>query len=118
MKNYYDLFVDLSLQQCMKADYQNKRKVKSHNAAFKKLQKLQIKMKRRNCIEILDLLLLHEDERVRINAASLCLQIGILVDKAIRVLEQIAKSSEDATLSFSATMLLKSCRNNQYHAIK
>lgn len=118
MKNYYDLFVDLSLQQCTKDDYQNKLKVKSHNVAIKKLQKLQGEMKKMNCIEVLDLLLLHEDDRVKINAASLCLQMGVFVDKAIRILEQIIKLSNDSTLSFSATILLKSYQNDQNHFLK
>ena len=44
MKDYYNLFVELSLQQCTKNDYVNKLKVKKHNAASKKLNKLQDEM--------------------------------------------------------------------------
>ena len=33
MKNYYNLFVKLSLQQCAESDYADKAKVRRHNAA-------------------------------------------------------------------------------------
>ena len=37
MKDYYNEFVKLSLQQCNKNDYANKLKVINHNVASKKL---------------------------------------------------------------------------------
>ena len=51
MKDYYNLFVELSLQQCAQSDYANKPKVKKHNVASKKLKKLQDEMKQ-NASEI------------------------------------------------------------------
>ena len=45
MKDYYNLFAELALLQCTEKDYTDKRKVKSSNAAFKKLDKLQEEMK-------------------------------------------------------------------------
>ena len=44
MKDYYNSFVDLSLQQCLKTDYVDKQKVKKHNAACYKLKKLKDEM--------------------------------------------------------------------------
>ena len=45
MKDYYNLFIQLSLQQCLKNDYSDKEKVKKHNKATKKLQLIQKEMK-------------------------------------------------------------------------
>ena len=72
---------ELSLQQCTKNDYANKLKVKKHNTAYKKLKLLQDEMKQIDNEEMLHLLLNHEDDRVKINAASFCLQICVLVEK-------------------------------------
>ena len=57
MKDYYKLFVELSLQQCTKNDYANKLKVKTHNTAYKKLRLLQDEMKQIDNEEMLHLLL-------------------------------------------------------------
>ena len=46
MKNYYNLFVELSLQQCTKSDYLDKAKVKVHNKASKKLKNYKLKSKK------------------------------------------------------------------------
>ena len=64
-------------------------------------------MKKIDCIEILSMLLSYEDDRVKINAASLCLQMNVLVDKAIFALKNIIDSSDDSTMCFSAKMILK-----------
>lgn len=45
MKDYYKLFVELSLQQCTKDNYANKLMVKKHNAVSKRLDRLQDEMK-------------------------------------------------------------------------
>ena len=107
MENYYNQFVKLSLQQCSKDDYADKSKVKTHNVASKQLQKLQDEMKKHDCTAILCKLLSHEDERVQINAASLCLQIGVFIEKANCVLKNIMDSSDDSTIRFSAKMILQ-----------
>lgn len=106
MKDYYDIFVKLSLQQCTKNDYADKLKIKAHNAALKKMQHLKNEMVKFDCTEILGRLLTFEDDRVKINAASLCLQRGILVDKAVLVLKNIVDSSDDLTMCFSAKIML------------
>ena len=107
MKEYYNLFVKLSLQQCTKNDYTNKLRVKKHNESAKKLKKLCDEMMQNISEDILYALLNHEDDRVKINASSLCLQTGILIDQAILILKKIIAESDDSTICFSAKMLLK-----------
>lgn len=82
------MFVELSLQQCTKNDYANRLKVRAHNAAAKELRQLQAEMKQNNSEEILCRLLDHKDNRVKVNAASLCLQMNILVDQVVLVLKK------------------------------
>lgn len=107
MKEYYDLFVKLSLQQCTKDDYADKIKVKSHNVASDKLIELQNEMSQDNNEELLLMLLNHEDDRVKVNAASFCLQFKILVEQAILTLKKVIDDSDDSTICFSAKMLLQ-----------
>lgn len=108
MKDYYELFVQLSLQQCVKNDYGNKEKVKAHNVASKKLQKLQKEMKQIDCSDLLGALLDYEDDRVKVNAAFLCLQMNVHREKVRQTLNEIVNSSEDSTMVFSARMALQS----------
>ncbi|MBQ7761528.1 MAG: DUF2019 domain-containing protein [Clostridia bacterium] len=112
MKDYYNLFVELSLQQCTKNDYANKLKVKKHNEASKKLNKLQNEMNQNPSEDILYMLLNHEDDRVKVNAASFCLQMEILVKQAIFVLKRIIDISDDSTICFSAKMLLQKAEDS------
>ena len=107
IKDYYDLFVKLSLQQCTENDYADKAKVRRHNAAFKKLYKLQDETKRNMSEEALLILLNHEDDRVKVNAASFCLQWGILVGQSVQTLKKAADTSGDRTIRLSAEMLLQ-----------
>ena len=108
MKDFYNLFIKLSLQQCTKNDYSDKLRVKEHNAVSKKLQQLQSEMMKIDCTEVLSMLLSYEDDRVKINAASLCLQMNVLIDKAVLTLKNIIDSSDDETICFSAKMILQS----------
>ena len=64
-------------------------------------------MAENDCEDILSMLLIHKDNRVRINAASLCLQINVLVQKAVLTLSNIVNTSDDSTICFSAKMLLQ-----------
>lgn len=105
MKEYYNLFVELSLKQCTKQDYADKQKVKRHNAAIRELALLEAEMKRNNCTDILGQLLCHEDDRVKINAASLCLQTGVLIKEAKQTLNYIINFSTDSTIRFCAEMV-------------
>lgn len=104
---YYDLFIKLSLQLCTKEDYIDKRKVKQHNVAMKKLEHLRKEIKQQNNYEALNSLLKHKDERVRLNAASWCVKEGVFVDQAVSVLELIMNDCTDETFSFTAEILLK-----------
>ena len=105
MKDYYDLFVELSLQQCTKSDYANKLKVQKHNAASKKLNKLQDEMMQNISNDTLCALLNHEDD-----AASFCLKSEVLVEQSILTLKKIIADSNDSTICFSAKMLLQKYR--------
>lgn len=107
MKDFINSFVELSLQQCTKNDYADKLKVKKHNTASKKLKKLQDEMKQSVSEDILHVLLNHEDDRVKVNAASFCLQSEILIDQAVFTLKRIIDVSDDSTICFSAKMLLQ-----------
>lgn len=106
MKDFYKLFIKYSIQQCRKDDYDKGKKIKANNVASKKLHQLKLEMIETNCTEMLCELLKHEDERVRINAASLCLQKRVIVEEAIVVLKNVIETSDDSTFVFSAKMLL------------
>lgn len=103
MKDYYNRFVELSLQQCTKADYQDMQKVKANNAASISLRRMQSEIPP----ETLTMLLMHDDVRVRINAAAMCLQSDVSVPQAVRTLKEIVSSADDPTFCFSAKMLLE-----------
>ena len=107
MKDYYNSFVELSLQQCAKNDYANKEKVRKHNVASKKLLVLQEEMKKNADEEVLYALLGHEDDRVKLNAASFCLLLGLLIEPSVLTLKKLANDSDDSTICFSAKMLLE-----------
>ena len=111
MKDYYNLFIELSLQQCTKNDYADKLKVKLHNTVSKKIIRLKNEMKQFDSKEVLCMLLDYEDDRVKLNAASLCLEMNILREQAVAVLEKIIDLSKDSTICFSAKMLLQSANN-------
>ena len=111
MKDYYNLFAELTLLQCTEIDYTDKRKVKSSNAAFIKLDKLQEEMKQNVSDDVWRSLLCHKDDRVKVNAASFCLRSGILVECAVLTLKRVIDDSDDSTMRFSAKMLLKNCQS-------
>lgn len=74
--NYYLMITELSKIQLTQDDYGDKKKVKLSNRASKTLQGIEKEMRkdlsrdktRGECIDILDRLLDHEDDRVKINA--------------------------------------------------
>lgn len=101
------MFVALFLRQCTRDDYSAKNKVNEHNEASEKLIKLQNEMRHNVSEDILKKLLAHSDERVRINSASLCLQINVLPADAVKILSDIAADSEDPTFRLSALMMLR-----------
>ena len=107
MCEYYNSFVELSLQQCLKNDYADSEKIRRHNAASKNLLALQEEMKKNADEKVLYALLTHEDDRVKINAASFCLLLGLLIEPSVLTLKKLANDSGDSTICFSAKMLLE-----------
>ena len=109
MKNYYNLFIKYSNQLCSKDDYINKQKVKIHNKAMKNLIQIQREITNdiKNGAVVLIKLLEHDNEKVRLNAAAQCLQIGIQQEKAIEVLKKIENNSTDKLCQLDARMILK-----------
>ena len=106
MNDNYKLFIELSLQQCTQNDYADKVKVRVHNEASKKLYKLKSKIKENCDSEMLRMLLNHEDERVIINAASLCLEMCVYSEEAVKILKDVIAFSKDSTLAFAAKNIL------------
>jgi len=66
-----------------------------------------VKMKQNVGEDTLYVLLNHEDDRVKINAASFCLQSQILAAQSVLTLKKIMNTSDDAAIRFSAKMLLQ-----------
>ena len=60
-------------------------------------------MKQNVSEDILYALLNHEDDRVKVNAASFSLQSEILFDQAVLTLKKIIDVSDDSTICFSAS---------------
>jgi hypothetical protein len=56
---------------------------------------------------MLTTLLQHEDERVRIGAATMCFKEQLLVEAAKSVLMEILQNTKDKTFSFNAKLLLE-----------
>lgn len=118
MKDYCSMFVDLCLKQCTEDDYDDRSKVKIHNAAYKQLWKLQNEMKQIDCTEMLTTLLEHEDERVKIGAATMCFKEQILVETAKSVLMEILQNTKDKTFAFNAKLLLEQAPQCAFNAKK
>ena len=105
-KDYYNLFVNLCLKTCLEDDYGDKSKVRANNRAVNKLLKLQEEMKEMDCSEILDNLLIHDDDRVRIYAGTFGVDYPSHREKSIIVINDVAKNFHDKMLSFDAYMVL------------
>ena len=104
---YFNLFIQLSLEQCTKDEYTDRKKVRRHNHAMKKMEKLQNEMAKLGCCNMLCTLLCHQDDRVKINAASMCLKLNIFTNEAMSTLKDIIEVSDDPTTCLSAKMLLQ-----------
>lgn len=105
-KDYYNLFIDLCLKRCLDDDYEDKSRVRANNRAMDKLLKLQKEMKETDCSKILDRLLLHDDDRVRLSAGTFGVDFPSHREKSIIVINDVAKNSKDKMLSFDAYMVL------------
>lgn len=100
--------MELCLQTMCKEDYGDKQKRQRHNRAVSRLETLK---KQRSCQDAPQLLemLNHEDSRIRIYAASACMELDILPKETVDVLRAVIVNEKDTTLKFSASMLLKQC---------
>lgn len=107
MKEKIDLFIELSLQQCKNEDYGNSKSVKIHNEAVEKLSKLKTQINITESKEEFKTLLLHNDSRVKINAAQFCFDQQILIYNAKNALQEVLNNETDSTLIFSAKQILK-----------
>ena len=105
-KDYYNLFVDLCLKRCFEDDYEYKSKVRAHNRAMDKLLKIQKEMKETDFSEILDKLLTHDDDRVKLSAGNFGADFPSHREKSIIALNDVARRSKDKMLSFDAYMVL------------
>ena len=97
--NYYLMITELSKIQLTQDDYGDETKVKQSNRAAKTQNGIEKQMRkdlsrdktRGECIDILDRLLDHEDDRVKINAGNFCLQEGVLTGKALPICPRIKR---------------------------
>lgn len=107
MKDYFKLYIEYCNKLCFENDYNDKKKLKAHNASMEKLEILHREMLRFDCSEIMLELLRYDDERVRLNAAAFCIKNEIHPSLSRKVLLHISEKSSDASLGFSAKMVLK-----------
>lgn len=107
MRSFYDEFIQISLQQCSVKDYGDPRMVEKHNAAEKKLEALKREIIKNQGEAIFAELLLHENARVRLNAASCCISENIFTPQAHRALQAIIRTADDQSIRFAAKMLLR-----------
>ena len=88
MKDYYALFIKYSLKLCKINDYKKNSKVRTHNLAIEKLDKIYEEMKINDALEVLLELLKHDDEVVSINAASYCLKSNLCYQETLNTLKK------------------------------
>ena len=112
MTKYYEKFVQLSMQLCKVEDYAHKCKVRAHNKAMDTLLKLETEMIKADCSDDLDKLLRHDDERVRLSAAAMCLRYDLMSGAAEQTLT-VQTMCSDKTIGLAAEMLLKGCASDE-----
>ncbi len=106
MTDNYEKSVQLATQFCKAEDYAHRGKVRTHNEAMDKLSQLEAEMIKADCTGDLTMLLRHDDERVRLSAAAMCLRHGLMDGVAEQALTELTKCS-DKTIGFAAEMVLK-----------
>lgn len=80
----YDLYVGNCLKLCLQDDYGNCKKLRAHNKAMDNLAKPEAEMPPADFLR----LLVHEDERVRLNAAAACVRRKLCYDEAVATPEE------------------------------
>ena len=112
MKDYYNVIVELSSKLCYKDDYGVKKKVKEHNKAMTKLNRLDQEMNNPEGKQVLLELLYHTNDQVILSAAMLCLKLKFNLSDAKKRIAYVRDESSDSIVSFNAEMMLKSFNNN------
>lgn len=107
MKDYYKIIVDLSSKLCYKDDYDCKEKVKAHNKAMTNINKLDQELNNPEGAQILLDLLYHEDDRVILSAAMLCLKLKFHQKETLERMICVKNNSMDSTISFEAEMMIR-----------
>ena len=106
-KDYLKQYLACCGALCFEDDYTDRKKRKAHNAAMTQLEALHSELAQLDCTEIMAELLRNEDERVQLNAAAFCLRQGLHETRARQILSTLSETSRDASIGFSASMVLK-----------
>ena len=100
------MIISLSNQRCSQDEYKQKKRVREHNRAMKKLLVLNRTMyaQEGHCEPVVRELLQHPSEKVQLTVAAYCLRAGILNQAAREVLSNIEKNSCDKKLALDACL--------------
>ena len=108
MKDYYQSFVGLCLQMYRWKEINDDEKFKKHNLAVQRLEKLKKEMSEVDCSEVMERLLAHDDDRVKMSAAYFCIKQGYHTDKARQIVTEIFNDkSKDPVVRIDAMILIK-----------
>ena len=114
MKDFYSEFIKYASQMCSKEDYAHKSRVWKNNRAVTKVLKMSSEIigsdKEYACRALYELMK-NDNEKVRLFAATICLQNGFFTDDAKQVLRKIATDSNDSIIAFHAEITLKTVKN-------
>ena len=107
MKDYYNIIVDLSSKKCYMDEFVCKAKLREHNKAMTKLYKMDQELNNPEGEQVLLKLLYHDDDRVVLSAAMLCLKLKFHSKETMERLIYVKNNSTDQMISFSAEMMIK-----------
>ena len=107
MKDYYSLFVQECSKLCRISDFSDPKRVHLHNESMKRINHLKEDLIKYGRSDILYELMRYKDEMVQMNAAAICLQLGIYIDEALIVLSRIEKETTDKSIQFTCKTLLR-----------
>jgi len=95
-EEYVEKIIYLNSQICQKPDDYTKEKVRKNNKAARKLTIIENALQNdiEIAMEVYKELLDNEDKFIKSNAAALCLQLKIHVDKSIEIFEYLEKYGE------------------------
>ena len=113
MNNYYDKIVELCKELLRDwDDCGDRKKVIMNNRAMNRLWKLDEKMNNDDGKNVLLKLLNHENDRVVLTAAMLCIKMNFNVEETLKKIEYIKCNSQQSLLRHEAEMMLY---NNSHH---